>query len=196
MAVISLSDASIKSGGKRTTFWDQTTAWNEGLQLISTQSFSSVSTVEFDNVFSDKYVQYKVIGAVKTSGADAGLHLRFRTGGSNNTSSIYNIQQYVGNGSSQGGVRYTSQTYWFEFLGIAKSSFEPVVITELMNPYQTTYTSGLKMGGMNNETASIQHDLRALGTNATTSFDGFAIIPSAAVNLTGTISVYGYYKGE
>lgn len=196
MGVISLSDASIRTGGKRTTLWDQETAWNEGLQLISTQSFNAVSTVEFDNVFSNDYVQYKIVAAIKTSGADAGIHARLRTSGTNNSGSIYNIQQFVGNGGSVGGVRYTGYTYWFEFLGIAKSVFEPVVITEVLNPFQSTYTSGLKMGGMSNETTSIQHDMRALGTNVTTSFDGFAVIPSAAVNLTGSVSVYGYYKGE
>ena len=57
MGVLNLSDASIKSGGKRTTFWDQETAWNEGLQLIQTTSFSSAASVSLDNVFSDDYVQ-------------------------------------------------------------------------------------------------------------------------------------------
>ena len=189
MGVLNLSDASIKSGGKRTTFWDQETAWNEGLQLISTQTFSGVSDVDFDSVFSDTYVQYKVVVDLTASGGE--LRGQWRASGSDITAASYNQQNIFVNSSSNSAQRLTGQTL-YQF---GNASAYDMLILEFMNPFQSTYASGAALVSINGDTGETAFRLQVYGYSATTSFDGIRLYPEFGT-FSGTISIYGYYKGE
>jgi len=189
MGVLNLSDASIKSGGKRTTFWDQATVWNEGLQLISTQSFSNVSDVDFDNVFSDTYVQYKIVADFTAAGGE--FRAQWRASGSDITSANYNQQYLYYRTTTVSGARSTGRTE-YEFGNV--SAYDCVIL-EILNPYQTAYTSGALISNVNSETNGTNGSfLYAYGYSATTSFDGIRFFPQSGT-FSGTISIYGYYKG-
>ena len=190
MAVISLSDASIKSGGKRTTFWDQATAWNEGLQLITTQSFSVVSSVSLDNCFSDNYVRYKIVFDA-TASANMNVTMRMRASSSDETGSVYLRSRLGGNSTSVTALRQSGNTSMF-FNRIETTDFNST-FAEIQSPYQTEYTGMIHHYGYLPIT-QVCVFLDTYGVNNTTSYDGFSLICDAGT-ITGSVSVLGYYRG-
>lgn len=163
-----------------------------GMDLISTQTFSAVTSVNFDNVFSNTYVQYKIVIDATVSTGTYGA-VRLRVGGVTNSSGIYNRQFFEASSSTVGGARSTSQTQW-DGIGSSDGTSRMTAIFEIMNPFQTMYTSAFHF---NNWTKSLlELNLSALGTTATTSFDGFSFFSNTGgATFTGSISVYGFYKG-
>ena len=163
-----------------------------GLQLISTQTFSAVTAIDFDNVFSNAYVQYKIVwDATVTAGTYASI--RLRVGGSTNTSTIYNRQFLSAGSTTVGGARSTSATQW-DGIGASDGTSRMNGIFEILNPFETKTTSAYSFS---NYTRTLQEfDANSYGTNVTTSFDGFKFYSSTGgATFTGSISVHGYYKG-
>lgn len=163
-----------------------------GMDLISTQTFSAVTAVNFDNVFSNSYVQYKiVIDATVTTGTYGSV--RLRVGGATNSSGIYNRQFLYAGSTTVAGGRSTSQTQW-DGIGASDGTSRMMGMFEIMNPFQTMYTSAFHF---DNYARSLQEiALNGLGTTVTTSFDGFSFFSNTGgATFTGSISVYGYYKG-
>jgi hypothetical protein len=163
-----------------------------GMDLISTQTFSAVTSVNFDNVFSNTYVQYKiVIDATTTTGTYGSV--RLRVGGVTNSSGIYNRQYFYAGSTTVAGARSTSGTSW-DGIGASDGTSRMMGLFEIMNPFQTMYTSAFYL---DNYARSLQEiNLNALGTTATTSFDGFTFLNlTGGATFTGSISVYGFYKG-
>jgi hypothetical protein len=161
-----------------------------GLDFITKQSFTTASSVDFDNCFSAKYVQYRIICDALTSGTDIGVGLKFRTGGVTNSGAIYNYQYLVASTTVLVAGRAASSTSgWGNALGQNSTNLKDINITEINNPFQTTYTFGfVKFAQQSN--AGINNDLFSYGTNVTTSFDGFSAFPGSGT-FTGTIYVYG-----
>lgn len=189
MAVSNLSDSSIITGSKRKRFWDQISG-PSGLILISTQDFSSVSAVTFDNVFSDSYFQYKVITSA-TGTTLAGINFQFRSNGSTYTTGNYAWAKLMGNGTSLTASRSTSQTNWQNALGAIDNNQGYSMNLEIFNPYQSVYTSGVNT---HHYSQTGTHEIRSFSISVTNSFDGFYGYTSGGT-MTGSISVYGYYKG-
>ena len=159
-----------------------------GLQLISTQSFSAVSDVDFDNVFSDTYVQYKVVVDLTASGGE--LRGQWRASGFDITAASYIQQNLFVSGGTASAQRLTGQTI-YQFGNISASD---MLILEILNPFQSTYTSAIGSFIVNGEGSGIAMRHEAFGYSATTSFDGIRFYPEFGT-FTGTISILGYYKG-
>lgn len=160
-----------------------------GLIQIAKQTVSSVTEVDFNNVFDATYKQYKIIFNLYSS-VETNINIRFIAGGSVDSSTIYNLQNYE-TGTSISASRSASRTDWASvawtqssYAGIGKDF-------EVLNPYQTMYTTGL--GGRSKEPfnqSATNNDVYAYGTNVTTSFDGVRIYGANA--FSGTITIYGY----
>jgi hypothetical protein len=174
----------------RLQFWNGS-AWVSplGTTLLATQSFTSVSTISVNNVFSSEYDNYKItvnLNSVSNPGINYGL--RLRTGGTTNTSSNYRFGAYfIGAEINQSAANNnnTTSTYWT--LGNGSVAGATSEIT-LHRPFLTERTaiSALGSGSF----------LWALGgqTTVTTSYDGFTIFYDGAGTFTGTFSVYGLRK--
>ena len=163
-----------------------------GLQLIETKSFTSVSSVSFDNVFSDDYVQYKIV--IDALGASINhINMRMRASGSDNSSANYNVQ-YLGTsgGTSVIAARNGSATS-FEAVNYSRAN-SAICVLEILNPYQSTYTSGFTSTALNPQAATLGLYYRAYGMDVTTSYDGFSLLPDTST-FSGTATVLGYYKG-
>lgn len=158
-----------------------------GLILLAKDTFSGVSSVSFDNVFSDTYKQYKIIFNIAGSSSDT-LLMRMRASGSDNSSANYIRQYLVGTGTSATALRETGQTFW-RSIGRA-DTHGSIAIMEILNPFQNTYTStNISMPAA--LTTSLELYNSANEVNVTTSYDGFTTLPLTAVTLSGTITVYG-----
>jgi hypothetical protein len=63
-------------------------ATSQGMTLINTTSFSAVASQSFNNVFSSTYDSYKVVTTITFSN-QTNLNLRYRTSGSDNSTSKF-----------------------------------------------------------------------------------------------------------
>lgn len=160
------------------------------LVLINTTTFSGVTSVSIDNIFSSTYNNYKVLASFESfSGTDNVFNMRLRTSGSDNTTSNY---RYSGNDW------YTNWNPWYDSLygtdhfmvhrysragGIHMSM-------DFFNPFATKYTTWVSMSNQVGTDPGINSG--GGGFLATTSFDGFKFYPQISQNMSGTIRVYGY----
>ena len=157
-----------------------------GLVLLAKDTFSGVSSVSFDDVFSNTYKQYKIIIHM-SSPTGAYAYMRMRAGGSDNSSGNYMRTYFSASSTTVSCARAQSQT---RIDGVAElNTYENINYLEILNPYQSTYTI-ITVG--NNDTSAGNLILRKLvaGLNVTTSYDGFTIAPDSST-ITGTITVYG-----
>jgi len=163
----------------------------DGLELITSQSFTSVSSVTIDNCFSNTYVQYKIV--VDASGTQtAGIGLQFRTSGTTYTTASYQMQSLKFENGGVAAQRLTGLTNWQNSLGVVVSSRGFICGLEIMNPFQTMFASGVSPQQYFDGIQQLEN--RAFGITVTNSFDGFVAAPSGG-NMTGTIYVYGFSKG-
>lgn len=150
-----------------------------GLVLLAKDTFSAASSVQFDNVFSNTYKQYKII----FNETNNITYARLVTSGTPNTGSIYLRQRIEASSTSVSGARAT-ETSWTEISGSYATT-----IFEILNPFQSTYTSAISLSAYS-VTSNIVLNTRAFGTTGTTSFDGIYFFPPSGT-ITGTITIYG-----
>jgi hypothetical protein len=163
----------------------QLDAKTPGMVKVGATSFTAASTASINNVFSATYKNYKAFiqTTLGTSGANG--NLRFRTSGTDNSTSNYNTQSTNIFGTSQTITQPLSvSSFYFGDFDAQGSSTE----LTFFNPFATakTYYQGHGMY----KASQPEINLRSGGFNATTSFDGFTIYPTTST-ITGTITVYG-----
>jgi hypothetical protein len=155
------------------------------LSLVTSQSFSAVSSVSVNNCFTSTYQNYKMLFFC-TNSAQAQLNFRYRVSGADNTSALYYMRGIV-----QGGVTSTEANL-VTLNEIIQTGVENTSLTmELFNPQATLYPMSAYIAG---SLAVGNLGLYRTGTGfygATTAFDGFTLSLSTG-NMTGTLRVYGY----
>lgn len=161
----------------------------KGLVLLTKDTFSAVSSASFDNVFSNTYKQYKIVANITNTTAN-GVGIRFRASGTDNSSANYNRQILQASSTSFTTLRLTGETEFVTALGVPTSSEKSSFYLEVLNPFQSTYTTGIALIGVNTSSASIFIRNSAFGMTVTTSYDGFSAVPYDGT-ITGTITVYG-----
>jgi hypothetical protein len=160
-----------------------------------TVSFSGVTSVSLNGVFSATYDNYKVVvsSGVSTS-ADRVISLRLRVGGSDDSGTGYRLLSNGINASGTG-VNSTStsatsvvlQTNAYYNDALFSATFD------IINPFVATDTnfSGQSTGG--NNTVNFGLNINASFISET-SFTGFSLLNSSGNFTSGTVSVYGYNK--
>ena len=160
-----------------------------GLILLAKDTFSAVTSVSIDNVFSATYKQYKIITNASGSTA-ANISMRLRVGGVDNSSANYGRQYMVSTGTSVVGGRETSQTVW-SGIGRVESGIKQINITEVSNPFQSVAASAVS-SFIPSPTGSLEAIALVYNMSVTTSYTGFTIAPGFdATTFTGTVTVYG-----
>lgn len=156
-----------------------------GLDLITTETASAVSSVSINGCFSALYANYSLLINGVNSGSSANWNLRMRSGGTDNTNSQYNYGRiFIGTTvtTSLGGE--TNQTIDAALLGSSGdvNNFSNVLISE---PFATakTVVSSQHSGRLSESVTTI--------LTVTTSYDGFTFFPASGT-FTGTIRVYGH----
>lgn len=162
-----------------------------GLVHVNTTTFSAVSSVSLNNVFSATYDNYRIIVTHTAQNSDRSLQMRMRSSGSDNTTATYNYQVFNASGASVSASRATAASFFN--CGVTDSA-DPVglLVGDILSPF-LTYRSSIVTQAMSPFSGSYMRN--AVGYfDSTTSFDGFTLFPDAG-NITGTIRVYGYNNG-
>jgi len=155
--------------------------------LISSQSFSAVSSVSINNCFSSLYQNYKVV-VNYTSSSVPTINYRLRSGGVDNSTSNYHIQRHQASGASVFSALSSSQTSWGGWS--INANFPTHQVVELFNPFSNNYTLGWYSFTRMNSATTTDVEQGSNLFSSTTSFDGITFLGTA--NISGSIMVYGY----
>lgn len=161
-----------------------TPASGDFVRITTTDSGGSVASFSVNDVFSASYRNYKVL-VNYTGAAEAQLLLRFRIGGSDNTTGSSYITQILGpDGASVNASRATQDK---GFVGIFNSNLQSQLELNLYNPYLTIPTNYTSVGTGGSALVRYCAGIH----NQSTSYTGFTLIGDGQnINIT-KISVYG-----
>ena len=152
-------------------------------------TFTGVSSLSLNGVFTSEYRNYKIIFD-EISAGDTSVSFRVRKAGTDATSGQYvaNISYVTQTGTAQAFQSYASSSGF----GVTSTTRHISAVMEIIKPQVTGYT---KIFASSNHVSSA-FDFRSTSTlglfhAVSDSYDGITFYPDTS-NFTGTISVYGY----
>ena len=157
-----------------------------GLTLITTQSFTTSSGVNINDIFSTTYDHYKLVFSL-TASTSASLNGRLRVAGADNTNSTYDTQRLTASNATVSAARVTAQTS-FEITDYNGQQF--VVAAEIYNPFASLRTNVIWQSTVESPPS---YWVRSGYFTATTSFTGLTVYPSSGT-ISGSVSVWGFSK--
>ena len=157
-----------------------------GLTFIRSETFSAVSSVSLNNVFSSLYRDYLIVFTGNSSGADD-LRYRLRVGGVDATGSNYDSGSLYMT-SSAGPLRVFSSGSSFARIGQSQI-YRTMCSLLVCDPFiTTTTTTNSQITAFGNTS---YFDTSWSNHVVSTSYDGITFLLSGGT-ITGTIKVYGY----
>ena len=152
-----------------------------GLSLIVTETFSAVSSVSVDSVFSADHDNYRVMFTCSAS-VGGTLLMRLRSSGSDATGSNYSRQLLESYGTTVLASSATATSVYVTWL----STILGFMALDMFSPHLSALTAYSSMGGKpSNSIQVIGHH------NLASSYDGLTIYPTSGT-ITGSLSIYGY----
>jgi hypothetical protein len=175
-----------------------TPASGSGLTLISTTSFSAVTSQSFNNVFTSTYTNYTIYLSMFSS-STAVVVMRFRASGTDNTSSnYYDVMRATSSSTGTATTDDSRSAANLIVLGSNQSTSSTVQsqqVLQIMSPFTTTTNKSMTIAYTKGDGSFGGEGWGVLAVPAT-AFDGFTIYSSAggAATITGTASIYGWSK--
>jgi hypothetical protein len=157
----------------------------KGLVFIAGATASSATSVSINNCFSGAYNNYRAILTGSASGL-VNLDMRFRTGGTDNTSATQSSQYLEAASSTVTGFRGSSLSY-MNIGGIAATA--SVAVVDIYSPALAESTMFTAINGHTVATPSL--NTLAGGFSGSTQFDGLTFY-IASGTFTVSLTVYGY----
>jgi hypothetical protein len=161
-----------------------------GLVLISTTTFSAVSSQSVNSVFNANYDNYKMILDIDSAASNPTINMRLRVGGVDNSSANYWNNRIIGQAttvSSQGATSAGTSFVSFGENDTGTSTYN----YDIFSPFKAAITRVVGAGEFR-YTSFYQHSQLKTGqTTVTTSYDGFTLIASAGT-ITGSVRIYGW----
>ena len=172
--------------GADTSLFSITGGKNVGLVFLNTTTFSAVSTVSIDNVFSSTYNNYRVV--IQTLGSiGANFSMRYRTGGVDESGATYNYEQLSGTNAAASAAITNSQTS--QNIGAVRTSRQTYELNVYDPALATSYTTSTNIVNDFQSASTLQ--LQAHWFANAKAVDGFTLIPASGT-ITGTVRIYGY----
>lgn len=148
----------------------------------STVSFTGVTAIALNGVFTASFTDYLVLATVVNSAGNNDINMRLRASGSDAAGSNYERQYILGNNTTLQTASVTTDSL-------------PVAVTNTVSGFSTIQLSGPAVAAATRyvlttgrttaiQTASGFHSLA-------TAYDGLTLLVSGA-NMTGRVTVYGY----
>jgi hypothetical protein len=165
------------------------TGINSALVCVKAETaFTTVSTINVNNVFSATYTNY-LINILFDVSTLTNLNMRLRVGGvDNSTTQSYKRQSLEVDGSTVTGFRGDGESF---LLGANATTAIGIIQVTVFQPFVA------------DETPIMSYNMRSTSNgvifqnwafhNQATSYDGFTLFPSAGT-ITGSYTVYGYGK--
>lgn len=184
LRVASINHPSASSGGLALSSAGNVTG--AGLDLITAQSFSAVSSVSVNNCFTSTYENYRIV-LTSFNSVETPLLLRLRSAGADAATSYFSkliYSRYDGTGVFGDAVRNNSDNLW-----LGTGAIQRGIVFDVHQPALAAATQFQVVTNDNNAAAS------GGGRHGTTSaYDGFTLYVTTG-NVSGTIRAYGYRNG-
>ena len=177
---------------KKTSATDLDVEWgtaSSGLTLINTTSFSAVSSISVNDVFSATYSHYLIVPNIVGSTISVNCNMRLRVGGADNSSAQYRWERIFADSGTVTGQRTTGLTSW-EGVWTVESTFRTATQMLISNPFLGFVTTATNLTGTN-MAGDINVMIKSFCNDAATSYTGFTLLVSSGT-ITGSVSVYGY----
>ena len=165
-----------------------------GLVLLTTTTFSAVSSVSFaNNTFTSNYDNYRILFNISSASAVSTITFRMRASGTDNTSSVYSYSGWQATAGSLANDSATSQSsaklceqanYYTNFVYTSWDLFAPYKAEP--TKYTSTTFGGSTGGAYEGYGLAGVHDVN-------TAYDSATIISSTGT-ISGVYSTYGYNK--
>ena len=155
-----------------------------------TVSFSAVTSVSLNDVFSSTYDNYMIVVSNLSCATNVNdFKLRLRVAGADNSSSNYETGRYYVGAFATTGAGNTNSELGTAFQCLQmNNTIQQGVTIFMQNPFLTANTVASSIG------SGLLFDLNGGVTTVTTSYTGFTFITAAGGNIAGTVSVNGYNK--
>jgi hypothetical protein len=162
---------------------------NVGLVHINTTSFTSASSVVFNNVFTSAFDNYVIKMKHTSTNQGSIVSMRLRAAGTDDTSANYRYWGY--NILSATGVASYGNNATSVFIGSVTSTSPVYAQHEIASPALAESTTGSTI--ISRLDSSNRMDFYGLGDihTVSTAYDGFNMIAPGGQTITGTIRVYG-----
>jgi len=151
-------------------------------------SFSGVSSISLNDAFSATYRNYRIV-LNHTNSSEAGILMRLRVSGSDNSSANYGRVRFNNRAGSSGSTGGNTETAWLVNSGSNARKGNSVI--DVSDTFTTENASYVSLGSSNNGT-NTYGDFCAGNMSVTTSYTGFTFFPEATSTITGSLSIYGY----
>jgi hypothetical protein len=157
-----------------------------GLVLIDRVAVSAVSTLTFNNVFTTDYENYMLLSNF-TGSASAALSLRFRAGGTDDSTNNYHLQLISAQATSITTIKRTETSLFYSGNYSGTRQMARMIVGR---PAFAERTNGLLEA---NQDAGSTTFYRPGGFDVatTTAYDGFTLFPGSGT-MTGEIAIYGF----
>jgi hypothetical protein len=158
-------------------------------------SFTGVSSVSLNGVFSSAYDNYCFILTPSALSADMNINMRYRVGGVDASGANYTQVDALNSTSSAWGVS-TSTGSTVISVGQALESTDPYLYAvqgNIYSPFKAAPTTYFSNAPTYINVAIYRVYLTSGWHSLSTSYDGISFITSTGT-MTGTVSVYGYNK--
>jgi hypothetical protein len=155
-----------------------------GLVHINTTTFSAVSTLSLNSVFSAAYDTYEIqVRLDSVSAANPQLQMRLRASGTDATTNYLGFRLIQSSTTVQGSDNILGSTLWF--LAQNSSTRATLVSATINSPFRAEKTVMVSHdSGSFNEFFGNHH-------STASSYDGFTFLTDTGT-MTGTVRVYGY----
>ena len=173
---------------------------SQGLVLITSNKFDSVTSVSINNCFTTTYQNYRVLLTLTNVNSDSDFTLRLRSGGQDNPSNFYD-NSFVGIDTANAASNATGTSTAFlvgeSDNGITASSGAKSIryrlLLDFFSPAELENTVIIGQYAFVNKAATLSIARNGAGQfQYITSFDGFSFISSVANSISGIVRVYGY----
>jgi hypothetical protein len=159
----------------------------QGLTLISTSTFSGVSSQSVSDVFSATYDNYRII-VTGTATVNASLGFRLRVSGTDATTN-YSWQRIIADGTNVTAARDTGRAQ--VLIGLLDLSIPTGLSIDIYEPFKTQSTVFRSTSALAELNGRIYDAVGYHSTSA--SYTGFTLMKDGGSgNISGIVRVYGY----
>ena len=177
------ADSSTATGLK----WAAVAGGSSGLNLIATDSFSAVSSITKDSLFSTTYDNYRILIEF-TATATASFNFYFRSSGSNITSGY--ARQTLGSADTTVNAARTTGS-GEGTVANSLSTGRNFIVFDIASPFLTQRKSVITEALCTYQTIVNERYMNV--SDSTSSCTGIYLFPNTG-NITGKVSYYGYGK--
>ena len=168
----------------------------QGLELISTTTFSGQTQQDISNCFSSTYDNYRIVFSDYTCTTAGEMIMRLQDGSGPISTSNYDSGRTEQTGSVTNSFTWSSTSWTASYVNGISTGGGISATMDIYSPNKATYTRfTAQVARVDNVTAAGVYTVTSMGLfRLTTQCTGLSFFRQTSGTLSGTISIYGYRK--